>query len=181
MYVNDYDSGGDCAKRGKYAEDCFVDTALSLRYKVRKATREEQYRHIDYILTGIHPVSKKEISVSVDVKGKKKHNRKGQYTTDIWIWLEMRNVQGKPGWIFGDAHFIAFERNGDFVVVKRESLQRWVEASGRIRYDLPYVTNSWEAKYRVYTRRGRSDQITMVQLKDILKLDGCYIWKKLDA
>jgi len=178
MYINDLDSNSECAKRGKFAENEFVKCALRRHYKIRPATSAEQFSHIDFILKGINPTTRREVEVTVDVKGIKKQHRKQKKTSDKWVWLEMVNVQGKTGWVHGKANFIAFERQCDFVVVKRASIQKWVEASGRIRYDLPYVRNSWEAKYRIYTRRGRKDQITLVKMADILKLDGAYLWKK---
>ena len=127
MYINHHDLQGDCAIRGRYAENEFVKAALSRNYKLRDATRSEQYAHIDYVLKGLHPVSKKEITVTVDVKARKKSNRKNAHPDDKWAWLEMVNVQGKRGWVYGDAHFIAFERAKDFVVIKRKSLRHWVE------------------------------------------------------
>jgi len=178
MYRNDYDFSGECSKRGKFAEDEFIKAAHARRYKIRVATRKEQFNHIDYILKGLHPTSRKEIQVTVDVKSLKKKSRQSKNLNDKWVWLEMVNINGKRGWIYGKANFIAFERFNDFVVIKRDSLQAWVEASGRVRYDLPYVKNSWEAKYRVYSRPGRKDQITLVKMSDLLKLDACYIWEK---
>ena len=178
MYVNDHDFTGECSKRGQAAEDSFIKVAYQRHYKIRKATRKEQCDHIDYFLTGLHPISRKEIQVTVDVKAVKKTTRQEKPFNTRWVWLEMVNVQGKRGWVHGKANFIAFERYADFVVIKRDSIRKWVESSGRIRYDLPYVNKSWQAKYRVYCRPGRKDQITLVKMSDILKLDSCYIWEK---
>ncbi len=178
MYVNDFDFDGECAKRGNISEKAFAECALARHYKIRSATHKEQLKHIDFVLKGVNPVSKKEVTVTVDVKGRKKATRKKKSFNDKWVWLEMVNVAGKSGWLMEGANFIAFERVEDFVVAKRVDIQKWVESSGRIRYDLPYVKNGWEAKYRVYRRAGRKDAITLVKMVDIIKFCQHYIWKK---
>ena len=78
MYRNDYDSKGDCSLRGEHAENEFVKAAHKRHYKIQKATREQQYTHIDYILKGLHPTTRQEISVTVDRQRKKETQPQGK-------------------------------------------------------------------------------------------------------
>ena len=172
MYVNQFDKNEECAKHGYKAEDDFESLALKNGYRIRKATREEQINHIDFILD-----SPEWHNIKVDVKARKKTARKNKQFNDKWVWIEFKNVQGKDGWVYGKSNFIAFERKEDFVIVNRVTLRNWLGRSN-VRWDLPRVQNSWEAKYRIYTRRHRRDQLTQVKMSDILKLPNLKIWKK---
>jgi hypothetical protein len=164
MYVNQFDAGEKCAKHGYATEDTFEKLAVQNGYGVRHATKEEQIQHIDFILD-----SPKWHNIKVDVKARKKTSRKNKEFNDKWVWIEFRNVQGNDGWIYGKSNFIAFERREDFVIVNRVTLRNWLGKSN-VRWDMPPVKNSWEAKYRIYSRRGRRDQLTQVKMSDILKL-----------
>ena len=95
---------------------------------------------------------------------------------DDWIWVELKNVQGRKGWVYGDANFIVFERENDFVVASRLSIIELIES--KVRFDLGFVERAYQAKYQVYQRRGRRDQITQVKMSDILKLKNVSKWNK---
>ena len=174
VYVNQFDKGKKCATHGHATENVFEKLAMAHGYKVRKATRDEQISHIDFILD-----SPEWQNIKVDVKGRKKTSRQNKKFNDKWVWIEFRNVQGKEGWIYGKANFIAFERKEDFIIINRVTLRNWLGKSN-VRWDLPTVKNSWESKYRIYSRRGRNDQLTQVKMSDILKLPNLKIWKKND-
>jgi hypothetical protein len=173
MYVNKFDKNKECAIHGSNSEDLFEALAIKNGYRVRSATRDEQIAHIDFILDA--PAWK---NIKVDVKARKKTARQNKQFNDKWVWIEFKNVQGKDGWVYGSSNFIAFERKDDFVIVNRVTLRNWLSRSNAARFDLPPVKNSWEAKYRVYSRKGRRDQLTQVKMSDILKLDNLKIWKK---
>ena len=107
------------------AEVRFKRAAERLGFKVMKASpKEDMHKHIDYWL--IYTDRKH----AVDVKGNNLPDE---------IWCEFKNVKGNPGWMYGNAHIIAFDmpEEGGFSVVDRQELAFWCEKnemySSRIR------------------------------------------------
>jgi hypothetical protein len=84
---------------------------------VRAADLKEQFSHVDYISD----------FGKIDVKARKRVARKDANVQDDLVWLEFKNVQGKFGWLYGKADWIAFERDEDFVLVKRHDLALMAE------------------------------------------------------
>ena len=180
-YRNKFDKTGLCSRDGEKAEVTFVDLAKKRGYLPKKATRSENmFAHVDWILTGKSKKGKK-VEIKVDVKARKKTSRRDNKYNDEWQWIEFKNVQGKEGWLFGDADFIVFEREEDFVLVNRKELVNWLGACKKIRYDLPFVSLAKLAKYKIYQRRGRRDEITQIKTEDILSLESAQVWKKSDG
>jgi len=132
--------------------------------KYRKATREEQFKHIDYITS----------FGTIDVKARKKINRSDNSHQEEFVWLEFKNVRGNKGWLCGDTDIISFEREKDFILMFRIDLLRWAQG----RCDLnQLVSNSRDALYKGYTRKGRKDLISIVKIVDILEIPH-KIWEK---
>jgi len=152
----------------------FLHTARGRKYKTRRPTSQEKGSHIDIILTGLKK-KKRVSSITIDLKScsslKKCSNK--------WQWIELRNPAGRPGWLYDEADFIVFERKNDFVLVNRKNLVRWVNIFNKIRFDLPFVKNSWEAKYRLYKRPNKKESITQIQVDDLLQINETHIWKKI--
>ena len=127
------------------------------RYKraapdARKSSKEEDmYMHVDFW----HD------DQGVDVKGNNVPDE---------IWLEMKNVRGDRGWLFGEATTIAFdmpELTG-FVVVDREELAKYC----RDNVDFSCLVAKDEAYKRCYQRRDRKDLITKLVLSDLEVLES---------
>ena len=69
---------------------------------------------------------------------------------------------------------IAFERDKDFVLIKRNYLLGMCQ----VKCDLSKkVTNSRDALYKGYQREGRKDLISIIKMSDILELPH-QRWKK---
>jgi hypothetical protein len=178
MYRNQFDATGQCSRDGDKAEKTFEELAKERGYLPRRSTRaENMFKHVDYFLTGKTKKGEK-TEIKVDVKARKKTSRRDNKFNDEWTWIEFRNVQGKPGWVHGDADFIVFEREKDFVLANRKELVGWLGSSKNIRYDLPFVKLAKLAKYKIYQRRGRGDEITQIKMSDILGLKSVQIWSK---
>ena len=64
---------------------------------------------------------------SVDVKIMKKTSRSDASAQDKWIWVEFNNVNGNDGWLYGEADYIAFERQNNFTLVNRKELVKIAE------------------------------------------------------
>ena len=150
--------------RGQRIEKEFAPLLRQRDPNYRKANREEQFRHIDYFSN----------FGTIDVKAKKKINRADASEEDELVWVEFKNVQGRDGWLRGQTDIIAFERNNDFILIKRNYLLGMCQ----VKCDLSKkVTSSRDALYKGYQREGRKDLISIVKMSDILNMPH-QIWKK---
>ncbi len=148
---------------GRMSEARFVKAAEKLGLKVRKSNpREDIHDHVDYWLA----VEDNGTKWGVDVKGNNMPNE---------IWCEFKNVQGKPGWMYGGATIIAFDmpEEGGFAIVDREELAFVCEkhVSDEI------VSDKKNAYLKRYTRRDRLDVITMLKLHDLKNLMSYRVWE----
>tara|TARA_R100000008_G_C3536645_1_gene142408 strand:+ start:46 stop:552 length:507 start_codon:yes stop_codon:yes gene_type:complete len=152
----------------------FLNIAKARKYKTRRPTKNEKRSHIDLVLSGLNP--KKQVStITLDLKCCKTLKN----CSNKWHWIELRDLTGRPGWIYQEADFIAFERKQDFIIVKRKNLVHWINTLNKIRFDLPFVNDSWEAKYRLYRRPNKKESITQIQANDLLQIQDTHIWKKI--
>ena len=156
---NKFDRDGAALASGMAAESSFELAALANQMSVRKATRQENFTHIDYF---IQLNGAKENSV--DVKARKKIKRSDDDVNNDHVWIEFKNVQGKRGWIYGKADLIAFEREDSFLLVDRKLLARLCEKL----VDLSQVnTNLAFPLYVGYQRRNRKDMLSLIKISDI--------------
>lgn len=142
-------------KKGKEKESDF----LSLFNNAIEATEDDDInKHVDVLIT-----------IGVDVKGLKKINRNDQETNEHIHWVELKNVLGKPGWLYGEADFFAFELKDYWVVVDKHDLQRFIadKCKDKIKVVKPEL-------YKLYQRKDRKDIITLVTSYDL-----CYICTKI--
>jgi len=162
MYVNNYDSTEQCALRGQSAEVLF-ERWLRNNRDYRKATLEEQYKHIDFVIRSIHGDE-----ITIDVKAPKKINRNDKSTSEDILWVEFVNVRGDKGWLYGDNDFIAFyiQKEGIFYVIETSKLASLCESL----CNQGYTNSSKDALYKKYTRAGRKDVISMIKFDDIKTL-----------
>jgi hypothetical protein len=100
-----------------------------------------------------------------DVKAMKKWNRADPEPTDRMHYIELRNVNGDLGWLYGEADYIVFETRAHWIVVKRRTLMPFIEG---------LTENSEQslkpAVYRLYQRNGRKDLMTVVPTVDLLAI-----------
>jgi hypothetical protein len=107
-----------------------------------------------------------------DVKAMKRWKRSDTKPTDRMHFVELRNVHGELGWLYGEADYIAFETRRYWIVVNRRTLMPYIEA---------IVGNSEQslkpAVYRLYQREGRKDLMTVVPTVDLLAISEATIKK----
>ena len=103
-----------------------------------------------------------DVCVRYDVKMVKRKNRSGDYDENIH-WIEIKNVNGDKGWIYGEADFISFELEDYWVVVRRTDLIDFVHDKCK---DKKYCTKP--ELYKLYSRNGRKDLITLVKSIDLM-------------
>lgn len=124
---------------------------------IEKASREDDmYRHIDVWIE----------SSSFDVKAGKKINRSDVMPNYDIHWIELRNVNGKKGWLFGEADYIAFELEKTWCVCPRKSLI----SSLRDKIDFSDFTTDRDDMFRVYRRKNRLDAIIKVDSDFLTKV-----------
>ena len=151
----------------------FDDLAAQRGYSPKRAKRRE-FNNVTHLLKA-KGKGGKPIEIRFDVK-KMKNKKQSQE----WLWVEFKNSLGEDGWIHGDAHFVAFERKYDFIVVNRKELVAMLN-NNTVRYDLPFVKLAKRAKYRIYKRDGKKEEITQINIKDLKKLESYQLWEKRDA
>ena len=167
---NKYDKTGECLQSGLGAEQLFDKIAISKHLEIKNAKRRDNIqKHIDKYVTD-------DVGTwSVDIKARKKTRRSDDNAQDDWIWIEFQNVRGNTGWLYGEADYIAFETQDNFVIVKKDSLIEYVEGAVDMGKSVKY---SGEAKYKTYRRAGRNDLLTMVELSEIKNNCKYSVWEK---
>ena len=136
----------------KVIEDNFAD-AIKNMGEVSPSTEEEDINeHWDI-----------KLDVKFDVKAVKKTQRKDLGTNDNIHWVELINVRGNKGWLYGDADYFSFEINDYWVIVNRITLQELIsdKCSSKESVDTPQL-------YKLYSRPGRLDVITLVRTIDLM-------------
>lgn len=107
-----------------------------------------------------------------DVKAMKKWKRADAEATDRMHFVELRNVHGDLGWLYGEADYIVFETRRYWLVVNRRFLMAFIEGATE--------KNERSAKpevYKLYQRTGRKDLMTVVPTVDLLAISEATIKK----
>jgi hypothetical protein len=155
---NKYDNK-DSLELGRNAESRFALIAQKKGWTVIEASKAGNIEdHYDY------EISKKDLHYRVDVKSKKRVSRKAGNIQDDLVWIEFRTVRDTKGWLFGSADLIAFENLNGFKIVERKALVRVINKLVKLHIK---VDKPEDALYKVYTRKGRPDEITMIKASDL--------------
>lgn len=109
-------------------------------------------------------IEKEDQVFKVEVKAEKRIERSDHDLQSKFIWVELRNVRGKVGWLFGKADLIAFEREKTFFFVKRLDLLATVNQKVDL---VAKAKSAKDALYKIYTREGRKDKVTLLPFQDI--------------
>lgn len=138
-------------KEGKEKEDEF---AKLLGGATKATQKEDMSEHWDI---------KIQKEVRIDVKAIKRDRRSGGYNEDIH-WVELKNVLGRDGWLYGNATHFAFETCKYWIIVEKMSLQVLISdlCKSKVR-----TSNAGDALYKLYSRSGRKDLITKIKTIDL--------------
>ena len=148
---------------GRVAEVRFVRAARNKGLLVTKSSyTEDRHKHIDYWLA----MNRDGKKWGVDVKGNNLPDE---------IWVEFKNVQGNPGWLYGDSTIIAFDmpEEGGFSIVDRDELAFFCEKH----VSKEAVLDKSLAYLKRYTRKDREDVISILKLHDIKSLMSYRVWE----
>lgn len=103
---------------------------------------------------GIDPIK---VDVKAQPKGKQSHS---------YRWVEITNVRGASGWLYGKADIIAFEYDEYWMLVPRRALVRLVES----KLQGAVTSKDWSGNpqpFHTHTRTDRADVVTMVPVVDL--------------
>jgi len=155
---NQYDKK-DSLELGQHAESRFASIAQKKGWAVAEASKMGNIEdHYDF------HISKDSRQFRVDVKSRKRVARKAGGVQEDLVWIEFRTVRDTKGWLFGSADLIAFETKNGFKIVERKALVRVINKLVKIHVK---VDKPEDALYKVYTRKGRPDEITLIKTSDL--------------
>lgn len=104
------------------------------------------------------------VETKIDVKGLKKIKRTDVFNDENYHYVEIVNVNGDLGWLYGDCDAFAFETFTHWIIVDKKILQEFISKTViKFKVDSPD-----KALYCLYSREGRKDKITLVKTLDLV-------------
>ena len=160
----------DSLELGEKAEQLFIILAVKLGWKISASSKDENIdEHWDF------HISKDAENFKVEVKSAKRLRRNDSRIQFEYTWVEIHGVRPKDtGWLFGKADLIAFEKESAFIFVKRLDLLAVVNKKVNL---VAKVRDPKNALYKIYTRDGRKDKLTLLRTSDIEEIKFME-WKK---
>jgi len=90
----------------------FEKNANSKGYKIKKKFNSKAFNYVDFFLEGLENGKPKSLKVFFKKKSKNKK----------FIWIEIKNNKGQPGWIFGDSDIVIFETHKSYILIDRKKI-----------------------------------------------------------
>lgn len=147
--------------RGAQAEARFFHMCRAAGLRVKISTPyDNRVKHIDFYVN----------RTNVEVKAIKSR-RRGWRPDPTVVFVELRNVSGGPGWLYGHADFVAFEQPQGFLIVNVEELKILVK---RMRSKCSW-SNISGVPYTLYGRRQRRDLVMVLAREDMTCLQGTFL------
>lgn len=103
------------------------------------------------------------LTMQIDVKAMKKKHRSDDHTDETIHYVELKNVLGNPGWLYGEAHYFAFETEDYWLLVDKMRLQEFIKEK--------CAAKEWSEIpdfYKLTQRKTRQDIITLVKTIDLM-------------
>lgn len=131
---------------------------------VRASREDDMFKHIDFYWQ-----SPKKGVIAIDVKGIKKNKRSDDNKDDSIHWIEMKNVRGNDGWVYGKSDYIAFLTKKQILFVKLDTLRKFAEEKVK---DKELVFENPKEFYIPYQRKkyGRLDMTFKCPISDLIEL-----------
>jgi len=102
--------------------------------------------------------------------------RRGEDSSQRYIWIEFTNVRGRKGWLFGEADALAFDRGKYWMIVNR---QRLVDVlSSKLDWETIFETGSEKEPWKMYQRLNRQDGVMLVPVLTLLECEPQTWWKR---
>lgn len=156
---NKYDKK-DSLLLGNRAEKSFVQLARRLGWRVSPSSKRQNIdEHWDY------QIERDSLSFKVEVKSLKRIHREDEQAQSELTLVELHGVRPRDtGWLFGKADLIAFEKHDSFILVRKSDLLSVVNRKVDL---VRKVREPTQALYKIYSRPGRKDKLTLLPMKDI--------------
>ena len=136
-----------------------------------KANRnEDAKRHIDFWWN-----SPKKGKIGIDAKGRKKDSRSDKKFNDDIQWIEMYNVNGENGWVYGDSEYIAFRTSKNIVFVPTIKVKEYGEKIVEGKDILYGIKNKPKEFYKPYCRDGNKEVIFKCPITDLMEMSSFII------
>lgn len=150
----------DSLERGENAENLFILLAVKSGWKISASSKDENINeHWDYL------IEQGSLTFKVEVKSRKRVSRSDENLQSDKTWIELHGVRpNDAGWLFGKADMIVFEKEKSFIFVKRLDLLALVNKKVNL---VAKVRTAKEALYKIYSRPGRNDKLTLLPTSDI--------------
>ena len=158
----------DTIRRGSGAEQRFANMCSKRRLGVYPATPfENRVMHFDYIVVLRDGLDTRQ---RVEVKAIKSR-RRGETPDPSVIFVELKNVSGGPGWVYGKSDIVAFEQPSGFLMVQTRALKHLAESM----VSTCKHANRSGIHHTLYKRRERDDLMLVLSRDDVTKLDGTFV------
>ena len=109
--------------------------------------------------------------IRYDVKAMKRVNKSDKDPTDLFHWIELKNVNVKAGWLYGEADYFSFETKNYWLLVPRQKLQIRMHDIDMEKSTILEACTTREI-YKLYTRPNRKDLISLIPIEDIDSLSA---------
>lgn len=152
----------------KYGKD-WEETMMKIHQdyfkgEVKRATvKEDMFKHIDFWWRQ----DENSPWISYDIKALKRASRRSGPLDGTIHWIEVLNVRGNPGWIYGEEDYVIFAIEETAIYVPTKKLPPYIEKKIKgkdIVYNTPYDF------YIPYRRVGSKDIIVKVPTSDLKRL-----------
>ena len=128
--------------------------------------QEDMHKHFDIVTP----------DYKVDVKGMKRVNGSDPAVNPDIHWVEFKNVNGKVGWVGGEADYIAFEQPDHFIMVDRKTLAKNSLDIMKGKTEV-FSANTKKELHTWYSRPGKLDIIVLLHISEINSLKEFIIKK----
>lgn len=156
---------------GTQAERSFVQLCSVAEYPIRSATLyENTVLHYDYVVR--HPDLE---YVRIEVKSIKSR-RRGLPPDPRVIFIELKDIHGNAGWLYGRADFIAFQQLDGFMMIPRTKLVKLAETYLQ-EFRIVYQSG---LHHTLYSRPNRQDLMMVLDVADVEHL-AVPFWRKNDT
>lgn len=136
----------------------------------RSNKNDDTKRHIDFYWN-----SPKKGILAIDAKGLRKRSRKDKEYDDTIQWIEMKNVHGNDGWVYGDSDYVAFRTKKDIIFVQTKKIKEYGENICDGKEILYGRKNKPSDCYKPYCRDKNKEVIFMCPTSDMVDLSSFII------
>lgn len=155
---------------GQNATNQFIDFCKHNNFIFRHATKKEDTElHYDFVVRNKLGYSR------VEVKSMKAF-RRGEKTNPDLLIIELQNVLGNDGWLYGKADVVFFQKSNGFHIIRRDSLESYADSltkKGSLEksdsLEKKDSLHDSKCKYRMpflYSRKDRKDLLLYTTFTD---------------